>query len=832
MKNRKLRQEILFGAIGISVFIIIVSMTAVSYVIRDQNAELSSDMLRKSFRVVFDDLSARQENLLAAGRQLAKMPRIGITIKYMVSYGKYQIGNVSLHSTYQKLASQVSEIGQAADMWKIALYDFEGDVMAFAVMTDEGAFAGYAEGFPDHKFQVASSVRGKLVWKQLERFEMIEPSLNETVPREETIRFEQVGPFVCLVAYVPIRDTAQTQNAEQRTLPPLGVAKAIIPLDQAVVNRLSRLTDTQINLFATDGRLSVGTLSGYDRLVQGGEKQESGPGESGDARLFFSEMTHQGSGHVQAAYPLYTNNTRVGTIAALYSKEIAKANTREMIRILAIIAWVCVCVIIPLAFVFSNTISKPIQQVVTALKDGIANGDFTKELHIRQTGEIGELAHAFQTMKNTVSQVSEELTRLMTCVQEGKLDFRANTTAFAGQWRKLVIGVNNLVSAFVAPINVTAEMLDRLAKGEIPEKVVEDYKGDFNKTKNNLNTLIEATHVTTRIAEEIAGGNLNVEVRERSEHDRLMQALNRMIQKLNEIMNETKTMIQAVGRGELDIRGNAEGFDGGWRDLVTDVNHLISGLSDAVSKSATLSHEMDLARRIQTSLLPKKTEHDDLDIEAMMIPAEQVGGDFYDILHGKDGQLWLGIGDVSGHGITSGLIMMMVQTVHATLISHLTYSPREVVVIINNMLYKNVQERLGKTHHMTFTGMKYLGAGRFVHAGLHDDPIVFRKEKKACEFIETDGVFLNFIEDISEMTENSYFTLDIGDTLILYTDGLTEAWSPEGEMLDMERFVKIIEAHVHEDTETLRDSLLNDVLKWCENKRDDDMTLVVVRRVR
>jgi serine phosphatase RsbU (regulator of sigma subunit)/ligand-binding sensor domain-containing protein len=248
-------------------------------------------------------------------------------------------------------------------------------------------------------------------------------------------------------------------------------------------------------------------------------------------------------------------------------------------------------------------------------------------------------------------------------------------------------------------------------------------------------------------------------------------------------------------------------------------------------EKAVLLKEMELARKIQTALLPKKTEHDELEIEAVMLPSDEVGGDFYDILQGKDGELWLGIGDVSGHGVTPGLIMMMAQTVHATVITHLSYSPREVLVIVNNMLYKNVQERLGENHFMTFTALKYLGAGKFQYSGAHLSLIVYRAKEKTCELIRTKGVYLNFLEDISRTAKNREFSIDIGDILILYTDGLTEAANSKGDILDQKGFIRIIEAHAHEDTETLRNSILNDVLNWCENKRDDDMTLVVVRRV-
>ncbi|MDM8549568.1 two-component regulator propeller domain-containing protein [Desulfobacterales bacterium HSG2] len=247
-------------------------------------------------------------------------------------------------------------------------------------------------------------------------------------------------------------------------------------------------------------------------------------------------------------------------------------------------------------------------------------------------------------------------------------------------------------------------------------------------------------------------------------------------------------------------------------------------------EKAVLENEMALARKIQTALLPRKMEHEDFEIEAVMLPADQVGGDFYDILQGKEDELWLGIGDVSGHGLTPGLIMMMAQTAHTTLITHFTYTPREVVVIVNNILYKNVHERLKETHFMTFTALKYLGDGRFQHAGAHLSMIVFRQKTGACERIRTRGVYLNFKKNISKATKNDEFVLEPGDVLVLYTDGLTEAENPDGKMLDIDGFVEIVEKHVRLEPEAMKERIMADVLEWCDNKRDDDMTLVIVKR--
>ncbi|OQX24401.1 MAG: hypothetical protein BWK80_21060 [Desulfobacteraceae bacterium IS3] len=269
--------------------------------------------------------------------------------------------------------------------------------------------------------------------------------------------------------------------------------------------------------------------------------------------------------------------------------------------------------------------------------------------------------------------------------------------------------------------------------------------------------------------------------------------------------------------------------------LVSDVEKMrlsIIALTENLKGQERLKHEMALARRIQTSLLPNLTAnvHRDFEIAAAMVPADQVGGDFYDVTYDRAGHLWFAVGDVSGHGVTPGLIMMMAQTIHTSVTASVDCDARELVVKLNEILYKNVHERLNENHFMTFTALKYLGDGHFQYAGAHLSMIVFRQKTGDCEFIRTRGVYLNFKSDISKATKNDEFSLDAGDFLVLYTDGLTEAENTEGKMLDLDGFVNIVKNYADQPSKVMKDMIMNEVIRWCDDKRNDDMTLVIIKR--
>ncbi len=186
---------------------------------------------------------------------------------------------------------------------------------------------------------------------------------------------------------------------------------------------------------------------------------------------------------------------------------------------------------------FGKIIIRPINEILE-IAESIAGGNFSKGIDIRRQDEIGKLADAFRHMKDTIDHAIDVTNELIYAVREGELDTRGDPEPFEGGWRDLVFGVNNLINAFAAPIDMAAQTIDRIARGDTPEPIKEEYKGNFNDIRNNLNMLIDTTNETVRIAEEIGSGNLAVHVKERSENDRMMKALNRMAGNLKQKRDE------------------------------------------------------------------------------------------------------------------------------------------------------------------------------------------------------------------------------------------------------------------------------------------------------
>jgi len=419
---------------------------------------------------------------------------------------------------------------------------------------------------------------------------------------------------------------------------------------------------------------------------------------------------------------------------------------------------------------------------LTKSTSAIASGNLDQQIDIGGKDELGILARSFAHMRDSVKDKIADLSRLTT-IMETTSDLVSMSTPEAE-----IIYMNK----------AGRKMLGWGDDEELAAKKNSDLHPEWALR------LIENKGIPTAIEKDLWQG------------ETALLGING-----NEIPVSQVIMSHKSAGGELEYLST----------IIRDITERLRA-EKMESNAKLLAQEMELARSIQTSLLPDSVSsiHPDFVIAASMLTADQVGGDYFDITFDRQKNLWISIGDVSGHGVKPGLIMMMAHTIHTTVTTNLDCDARSVVVKINDVLYMNVHERLKEKHFMTFNALKYLGGGKFEHAGAHLRIIVYHRESGKCELIRTKGVYLNLKENISKSTKNSYFEMEEGDIMVLYTDGLTEAENPIGEMLDIGGFVKIIEKHVSQDPETMKENIMVDVLKWCDNKKDDDMTLVVVKR--
>lgn len=285
------------------------------------------------------------------------------------------------------------------------------------------------------------------------------------------------------------------------------------------------------------------------------------------------------------------------------------------------------------------------------------------------------------------------------------------------------------------------------------------------------------------------------------------------------VRGEARIVRDAVGRPQF-LQGVA--FD------ITEAKRAEESLLKAAVQDARRQKELDIARRVQTSIIPKTFAVPGLEIAALMEPAEEVGGDYYDVIPFQGGA-WIAIGDVSGHGLDAGLIMLMVQSAALAVLSTDPFrSPREALGLLNAILFDNIRKRLGQDDYVTLCLVRYSVDGHIVFAGAHEDLIVVRGSTGLAEHIPTPGMWLAAKRDVTDVMKETRLQLDPGDLLVLYTDGVTEARTREGALFDLTGLTEAVLEVKDRSPAEIRDHVLARVCQF-RARQDDDVSLFIAR---
>ncbi|AUI68666.1 SpoIIE family protein phosphatase [Beggiatoa leptomitoformis] len=269
------------------------------------------------------------------------------------------------------------------------------------------------------------------------------------------------------------------------------------------------------------------------------------------------------------------------------------------------------------------------------------------------------------------------------------------------------------------------------------------------------------------------------------------------------------------------------------RNALKRANAEISHLNTKLEKeNVRLSAELDITRQLQQMILPKAHELaaiEDLDIAGFMQPAEEVGGDYYDVIQHHN-RIKIGIGDVTGHGLESGVLMLMVQTAVHTLLVHNEKDPVKFLGTLNKTIYSNVQ-RMNCDKNLSLSIIDYYD-GQLYLSGQHEDVIIIRAGGKIERISTVDlGFPIGLSEDITDFIAQTQITLNPNDIIVLYTDGITEAMNSQKKQYGIKRLCEVASHFWECSAEIIRQNIIKDVEKHLGGlKQMDDITLIIMKK--
>ena len=266
---------------------------------------------------------------------------------------------------------------------------------------------------------------------------------------------------------------------------------------------------------------------------------------------------------------------------------------------------------------------------------------------------------------------------------------------------------------------------------------------------------------------------------------------------------------------------------------LAQANEAIIALNEKLKQeNLRMGAELDIARQLQQMVLPKPEELEvieGLDLAGYMAPADEVGGDYYDVLH-SDGLVTMGIGDVTGHGLESGILMLMTQTAVRTLQEIKESDPVRFLDTLNRTLYQNVQ-RMNSDKNLTLAILNYVD-NKVSISGQHEETLVVRAGGHIERIDTMDlGLPIGIIDDIADSIDHTIVELNSGDGLVLYTDGIPEAFDIKKKQYGMERLCEVISQNWQLTAQEIKQAVIDDVRAFIgEQKVFDDITLVILKQ--
>ncbi len=262
--------------------------------------------------------------------------------------------------------------------------------------------------------------------------------------------------------------------------------------------------------------------------------------------------------------------------------------------------------------------------------------------------------------------------------------------------------------------------------------------------------------------------------------------------------------------------------------MIKDLESYVENLQNVMSEKERINAELTLASDIQAHMLPcifpPFPEHKEFDLYALMHPAKEVGGDFYDFFMVDDDKLAFIVADVSGKGVPAALFMVIAKTLIKNY-TQMKMTPAEVFTTANHILCDGNDAGLFVTAWMGLLDIQ-TGLLTYVNAG-HNPPLIKRKDGEFTYLRERTGFVLAGMDGV-KYRQN---TLNIapGDRIFLYTDGVTESTNASEELYGEERLQNYLNEHEGYDTEEMLDSLRKDLQDFTGTAPQfDDITMLLL----
>jgi sigma-B regulation protein RsbU (phosphoserine phosphatase) len=276
---------------------------------------------------------------------------------------------------------------------------------------------------------------------------------------------------------------------------------------------------------------------------------------------------------------------------------------------------------------------------------------------------------------------------------------------------------------------------------------------------------------------------------------------------------------------EIEILADA------FKEMSERTRNYIDELMHITSEKERMATELSVAAQIQTDMLPKNfplfPERNEFDVYASMSPAKEVGGDFYDIFMIDDDHLGLVMGDVSGKGVSAALFMVKSKTLIQNR-AMMGGTPGEILADVNNKLFEGNTARMFVT---VWLGILTISSGHVIEANAgHMNPAIKKNGKNYELIVKKHGTVLGLREGKTYIDDE--FTLDSGEILYIYTDGVSEAEDTGNNQFGTERMLEALNNLENESPKETLDAMSECLERFADGAiQSDDITMLAIKYI-
>jgi len=337
----------------------------------------------------------------------------------------------------------------------------------------------------------------------------------------------------------------------------------------------------------------------FQELLKSGKRDDA-------ANYLLTDIRRLQSTYLDSANELISFQTDLMTQTGKETEEIVES-TRNLLIALAAVA---TALAVLLGFLITRSITRPLGEVLQAANQ-MAKGNFGFDLkNAEAKDETGELSRAIQAMQKAIKSMIDDAAKLSKAAVDGRLSTRADATQHQGDFRAIVEGVNETLDAVIGPLNVAANYVDRISKGDIPPKITDSYNGDFNTIKNNLNTCIEAVNKLVADAGLLSKAAVDGRLSTRADANQhqgdfraIVEGVNNTLDAVIGPLNVAANYVDRISKGDIPPK-ITDSYNGDFNTIKNNLNTCIEAVNKLVADAVMLSKaavEGRLATRADTT---------------------------------------------------------------------------------------------------------------------------------------------------------------------------------------------------------------------------------------